>query len=1001
MTVYTEHFPIEFKSVARPEAVVRSPGVRFTVLASRLLRLEYSPLDAFEDRPSQVFWYREGPVPDFRVQRASERIRIETKHLILDYRQEEGGFSQGSLSLRLKELDRIWRYGESDPHNLLGTARTLDQAHGAVGLERGLMSRSGWAVVDDSDGLVFDENGWLVQRDAEPGRKDLYFFGYGTDYAACLRDYCRVAGQVPLLPRWVLGNWWSRYWAYTDDELLGLMREFQAKQVPLSVCIVDMDWHITHTGNRSSGWTGYTWNRELFPDPPAFIAALHRLGLKTALNLHPALGVYPHEEQYPEMARRMGIDPATEEPVPFNIADADFARAYFEVLHHPYEEQGVDFWWLDWQQGTESTIAGLDPLWWLNHLHFFDLARGGDKRSFIFSRWGGLGNHRYPIGFSGDTVVSWESLAFQPYFTATAANVGYGWWSHDIGGHMQGVEDAELFTRWVQFGVFSPIFRLHSTKNVYHERRPWGYDAETFYVTREAMQLRHALIPYLYTMSWRNHTTSLPPIRPLYYDHAAHEEAYHCPDQYTFGSELIAAPYTTPADVDTGMSRQVVWLPPGQWFHFFNGLSYPGDGWHALHGGIDDIPVFAKAGAIVPMAPKVGWDGVDTPESLDVHIFPGANNEFELYEDDGGSAYSLTPFSQTWSPGELCLEIGAAQGDTGHLPPQRAYRLLFRGLEQAAVGVTKNGEGQMCAVDYEADVKVLTVGPIALAPTDTLAVVIASNGETLMAAPDYRLPTCLKLLRSCRLDTNLKALIDMRLQDIFAYPDMLADFELLVGDSVLRALAEIITGAGAHKTTDAASGDEQVLLWNNEAFTGVTYDFAGEPRVGWSAVRRSGPLPKFAVFRETDDQLTIDYGAGVTRRNSVAEWLDDLQAGVRPETAGDLDIIVQFDFKGENPHQSHAHISGGRLTVRPGLHTKPDLTVEADTVAWLALVNGEADPTELFLSGKLLVSGDMDLMMRLADLLLGSTVQRAFRPERWKLNVNYLDMLTLELGRPA
>src|SRR5690606_29482521 len=124
-------------------------------------------------------------------------------------------------------------------------------------------------------------------------------------------------------------------------------------------------------------------------------------------------------------------------------------------------------------------------------------------RTFIFSRWGGLGNHRYPIGFSGDTHVTWRSLAYQPYFTATAANVGYGWWSHDIGGHTFGIEEPELYLRWVQYGVFSPIFRLHSTKNHFHERLPWKYDAEIGRLASDMLRLRHQLIPYLYSMSWK------------------------------------------------------------------------------------------------------------------------------------------------------------------------------------------------------------------------------------------------------------------------------------------------------------------------------------------------------------------------------------------------------------------------------------------------------------------------------------------------------------------
>ena len=1001
MTVYTRDFPIQFKPLASPEAIVIGPAVRFTVLTSRLMRLEYNPSGVFEDRPSQAFWYREQPVPDFQVQRRDGHIQIETQHLSLSYEPGNAGFTPDTLSIVLKELGLTWRYGESDPGNLLGTGRTLDEARGAIGLEPGLISRSGWAIVDDSDRLIFDENGWLVRRGGVPEAQDLYFFGYGQDYAGCLEDYARIAGQVPLLPRWVLGNWWSRYWAYSADELLDLMREFRDNQVPLSVCIVDMDWHITDTGNRSSGWTGYTWNRDLFPDPPAFMNALHELGLKTALNLHPALGVFPHEEQYQKMAEWMGLDPASEEPVPFNIANPKFTKAYFELLHHPYEEQGVDFWWLDWQQGSESGVTGLDPLWWLNHLHYYDLGRDGKKRSFIFSRWGGLGNHRYPIGFSGDTVVSWESLAFQPYFTATAANVGYGWWSHDIGGHMGGVEDAELFTRWVQYGVFSPIFRLHCTKDAYHERRPWGYDAETFRVTSEAMRLRHALIPYLYTMSWRNHTTSAPLVRPMFYDHPAREEAYHCSDQYTFGSELIAAPFVRPADAETRMSRQVVWLPPGEWVHFFDGLSYTGDGWHVLYGGLDDIPIFAKAGAIVPLGPKVGWGGVGNPETLEVHVFPGASNRFELYEDDDQSAHGLTHFSQNWTSQQLRFEIGAVQGDSHHLPAQREFTLLFRGVVNASVAVKENGKVCECPVEYDESQGVLTVGPVSLAPTDTLTVVISTDADTLLAARDWRVPSCRKLLRACKLDTNVKSLIDKRLNDIIAHPAILADFELLVSARVLRALAETVTGAGAHQITDPADGERRTVLWNNQAVADVLFEFVGRPIVGWSAVRRSGPVPKFAVFKQVGDQIKAVFGAEPGRVGSVAQWFDNLVTGFRPEMATDLDIVVQFDFRGADAHQAYARISRGTLAVVDSLYDNPDLAVEADGTAWLALVNGEASPTELYSAGDLFVSGDMDLMMRLADLLVGGAGLTVFDAERWRLQVNYLGMLTLDLGGSA
>ena len=442
-----------------------------------------------------------------------------------------------------------------------------------------------------------------------------------------------------------------------------------------------MDWHL-------EGWTGYTWNRELFPDPTGYLKFLHDLGLHTALNLHPASGVHLHEDAYPKMAQAMGIDPVSKKPVKFDIENPTFAKAYFELLLHPLEEQGVDFWWMDWQQGNPSKLPGLNLLWWINHLHYLDLGRGGAKRSFIFSRWGGLGNHRYPIGFSGDTIVAWDSLAFQPYFTATAANVDYGWWSHDIGGHMHGVEDAELYTRWIQFGIFSPILRLHSTNNPFHERRPWGYDAETFRVTRFAMQLRHALIPYLYSMSWRNHVTGIPPILPMYYLTPEVEDAYACPNQYMFGSELVAAPVITPSDPDTRLARQAVWLPAGDWYDFFNDLYYQGGGWQAVYSSLDKIPVFAKAGAIVPLGSLPSWGGLDNPPELTVHIFPGADNSFDLYEDDGSNnsypegRYAITRLRLDWDDQEQSFVIEPVQGQVGLVPQARSYTLVFHAIQE-------------------------------------------------------------------------------------------------------------------------------------------------------------------------------------------------------------------------------------------------------------------------------------------------------------------------------
>jgi alpha-glucosidase (family GH31 glycosyl hydrolase) len=860
MSVIPSHLQVKFSPVARPEAVVSGPNVRFTVLAARLLRLEYSPTGTFEDRPSQVFWYRDQPVPAFDYESNGQQIVIETADLRLHYTISDRGFAPDTLAITLKASGAVWHYGDADPANLRGTARTLDNVDGHTPLAPGLMSRAGWSVVDDSRTLVFDDESWLVPRAAQAGALDLYFFGYGHAYQDCLRDYCRVAGRVPLLPRWALGNWWSRYWSYSEDELLGLMDDFKAHDIPLSVCIVDIDWHIRQTGNHSRGWTGYTWNRDLFPDPTRFVRALHARGLKTALNLHPHEGVHPHEAQYIEMAQRVGIDPASGEPVPFDIANPAFAAPYFEVLHHPEEQRGIDFWWMDWQQGELSLLPGLDPLWWLNHLHFYDLGRNGAHRPFVFSRWGGLGNHRYPIGFSGDTLVTWESLAFQPYFTATAANVNYGWWSHDIGGHYGGVEDPELYTRWVQFGVFSPIMRLHSTDNPFLDRRPWGSgNAAVLRVARDAMQLRHALIPYLYTLSWQNATGDVPPIRPMYYDYPEDEAAYWCPQQYLFGSQLIAAPFMSPIDPDTRLARQVIWLPQGDWIDFASGEYYAGGGWHAVYGRLEDIPLFAKAGAILPLGPKVGWGGIDNPAALDVHIFAGADGRFVLYEDDGNTlayrdgARTLTEFAHHWQSDHLDVVMGAAQGDAASLPERRTVRLYVHGVaDPALISAQIGADDVTCTTRYDADKETLIVEPLDVPVRAGLRLTLSQPQASLLARRNRTREKAVAMLRDFRLITGMKYTLLKHIDDLIADPAALGNFKIDLADSQVRALLELLCEAGEHAVYNTWA-PEQVMFWNNRECAGLRYAASTTSPIWLHSYRgdvavENGDLPRFKTF---------------------------------------------------------------------------------------------------------------------------------------------------------
>lgn len=711
--------------VALAENTLTLGNGRITFLTERLVRLEYCEKGVFEDRATQKVLNRDFPAVKFSLCRDGEGVMARTAALKLHWDGQP--FSSDGLSVEVKGFG-LWRFGDR-PENLKGTRRTLDGIRGPCELEDGLLSRSGFAVLDDSRSLEITEDGWVAVRGC--AAQDLYFFGYGHDYLGCLRDFYHLCGRTPMLPRYALGNWWSRYYPYTEKTYQELMMRFEEERIPLTVAVVDMDWHWVDIDPKyGSGWTGYSWNTDFFPDPDRFLRWLHDRGMKVTLNVHPAEGIHAHEEMYTEMARALGVDDTREEPIPFAISDPAFLEAYFRYIHHYHEKRGVDFWWIDWQQGTDAGVEGMDPLWMLNHFHYLDSGREG-KRNLTFSRYAGPGSHRYPIGFSGDAAITWKMLDFQPYFTSAASNIGYGWWSHDIGGHYQGAKDDELAARWLQFGVFSPINRLHSTNNIFNGKEPWRYNREVHDMMNRFLRLRHKLIPYLYTMNYRAYADGLPLIRPMYYSYPEREEAYAAKNQYEFGTELTVVPLTARRLHGINRAKTEVWLPENAVYtDFFTGMQYRGGRSVTMYRDIQSIPVLAKAGAIVPMTEEIfHGDALKNPKSLCIRIFPGGNGRFSLYEDENDTqtykdgVCAVTEMEWEWE--KKSFTIYAAGGNTGLLPENRSFTLIFYGLTGTAAVLAGGPEQkQELSARYDASPGVLTVELPPLSPAQTVTVTL-------------------------------------------------------------------------------------------------------------------------------------------------------------------------------------------------------------------------------------------------------------------------------------
>ena len=692
----------------------RDAHVRFTVIADGVLRLEYTADGHFVDDKSQLAVQRLYPAVDYRLRTRGGWIEITTPKMKLRYRKDSGRFTADNLSITSRNLSVpfIWKPGLRQKGNLKGTYRTLDGMDGnrqtqtwvsdsqkgdTLCLEDGLLATDGWTLIDDSHSYLFDNNKdweWVKERPTDECQ-DWYFMAYGHDYKTALSDYTLFAGKIPLPPRYAFGYWWSRYWLYSDKEFRNLIDNFHAYGIPLDVLVVDMDWHYTEKGK--GAWTGWTWNRDLFPSPEGFLKYLKGQDVKITLNLHPAGGVAAYEEQYPDMARGMGLDPAGKQTIPWVNSDKRFMDNMFRNILTPMERAGVDFWWLDWQQGMyDPKLDSLSNTWWINYAFFSRMERDRDTRPMLYHRWGGLGNHRYQVGFSGDAVVSWKSLAYQPYFNSTASNVLYGYWSHDLGGHIGNRIDPEMYVRWLQFGAFSPIMRTHSQKSAGLNKEPWAFARPYSDIIRQTIRQRYDLAPYIYTMARRAYDDGLSLCRPLYYEYSDVAEAYRYPNEYFFGDNLLVSPATAPVG-DDGYLTVSTWLPQGEWYEWATGTLLSGGRVVERSFALDEYPVYVKAGAILPLYNnKVSnLDGV--AEEVIVTVFPGGSGNASslFYEDNGNdkhyaSQYATTRLESLRQESKLTVAIGARQGSYQGMPDARPFKVkvLASGIPRA---VTVNG----------------------------------------------------------------------------------------------------------------------------------------------------------------------------------------------------------------------------------------------------------------------------------------------------------------------
>jgi alpha-glucosidase (family GH31 glycosyl hydrolase) len=674
--------------------------LRIQILTPTLIRIQKKYNNRYSDETDLGVVNLKFPRASFKIEAGNGLYTIITDSLAVIYNPSVD-LTGGGIRILYRNF-RLNRLDEKDSTNLGGVVGSLDNCKGNKHyreqndvsspytlnpIPEGILSRRGFTVLEHSpDTLYFFKAGKPYS--------ELYVMGYGNNYRQAFKDFYALTGETPMLPKWSLGFIYSRWKDYNEEDYKRIVTRFRKEMIPLDAIILDMCWHIDY-------WYGFRYDTSRFPDMKEFHRWTDSVHLKTGFNHH-AGAIYYKDPRVREFCSAAGINydsaltaglpwEPEEKIIRYNPVNRKHFKTFYEMYLSRLMKDGLDFHWVD----GESSIYSAD----LYHKFTSDFTR---KRAVVMNRMQSnvLCNHRYPFGFSGDTFISWETMAYSLEADIKGGNNGV-YWSHDIGGYMpQGPggypPSGEIFARWLQLGAVSPILRVHAKKDLFWtppvgpgdfdqgSRLPWEWGDTVLNSARISIQLRYKLLPYIYTMSRIAHDEGIPLCRGLYIDYPASDSAYRY-DEFMFGSELLAAPILSPSKVPgAGSTDRSLWLPEGTWYDYFTRQAYSGNREINISKTLFEFPLFVRAGSILPAAPYREYSGapLDTLIILAYSPSESSANNFRLYEDDGES-FSFEQNQYRWINLEYTYEkdhthkivIGKPEGTFKGEIERRAYRI--------------------------------------------------------------------------------------------------------------------------------------------------------------------------------------------------------------------------------------------------------------------------------------------------------------------------------------
>ena len=708
---------------------MKTGKLRVQLCSDSIVHVLYSPTSSFPpSRPDPVLIKTTWPAIRFTTQTDDDSVTLSTSQLKIVVARKDGAITyrnidgkqlvqEGTRKLTPVRVNGEETYRAESEVNIYGSHEALyglGQHQAGVWNYRGesvdisqdnsniavpfLVSSNGYGIFWNNDSRSRFNNRFANYLYISSDVADVidYYFFYGPELDKVIAGYRELTGEAPLFGKWAYGFWQCKNRYKSQDEILGVARKYRALHIPVDNIVQDWFWW-----NRKGE---FVFNKN-YPDPKGMIDELHRENFHLMISIWPFFE--PGSANY-DFAEKNGwfIDKFKFAQPPYHadgmaLYDATNAEArkfYWDQVNKGLFSIGADAWWMDTNEpeteGLEENIqlghnlaigsgdryVNVYPL--LDTAAVYDGQRSTSdrKRVYILSRSAFAGSQRNAVtAWSGDLISDWFSYRRQIPAGLNFALSGIPYWTTDIGGFVFGSPSdpvfRELFVRWFQYGTFNPILRVHGTRNP-DENELWSYGPDAQKILVSFDRLRYRLLPYTYSLAWKTTNESYTPMRPLVMDFRSDVRAQNTGDQFMYGPAFLVSPVTEPA----ATSRRV-YLPNAKWYNFWSGASLEGAREVNAEAPLEKLPLYIRAGSIVPLGPDVEWSAEKPADPIELRIYRGADGEFTLYEDENDN-YNYekgvhATISFHWDDVKNVLTIGGRQGEFPGKLASRTFNVVF------------------------------------------------------------------------------------------------------------------------------------------------------------------------------------------------------------------------------------------------------------------------------------------------------------------------------------